>query len=391
MKVILYWQTSLRMLALLACLSSGFLISTQQIQAEDLEQNITIEVYVREGCPHCADAKVFLANFTQQHPHIHVAYHWVDKDPAARGALEYHTRKAGSWPPGVPTFVIGDQVLIGYAGPEHTSTSLLNLVVHHTGNAANRLLPKQDNTTVESSLLGTLNVTELGLPLFTIALGLLDGFNPCAMWVLLFLLSMLLHLKDRARMAWIAGVFVLVSGLVYYAFMAAWLNLFIAVGFSDPVRLGLAAIAIFMAGINIKDYFAFGKGISLSIPDAAKPGLYARVRRIIQQQSLWPALLGVSLLAIVVNFIEALCTAGLPAIYTAVLSQQALTPLAHYGYLALYILGYMADDSLMVATAVIALSSNKLTEKAGRWLKLLSGCIMLALALVLLIKPEWLS
>jgi threonine/homoserine/homoserine lactone efflux protein len=131
--------------------------------------------------------------------------------------------------------------------------------------------------------------------------------------------------------------------------------------------------------------------VSLSIPDAAKPGLYARVRSILQAKSLLPALLSVAALAVAVNLIEVLCTAGLPAIYTAVLAKHDLSPLAHYGYLALYILGYMADDTLMVGTAVVALSSRKLSEKAGRWLKLLSGAVMLGLGLVMLLHPEWLS
>src|SRR5690606_40325335 len=99
-------------------------------------------------------------------------------------------------------------------------------------------------TGVDTTLFGAVDVERLGLPLFTIAIGLLDGFNPCAMWVLLFLLSLLVHLHDRLRMALIAGTFVLVSGAVYYAFMAAWLNVFLAVGMSAALRIGLGVLAV---------------------------------------------------------------------------------------------------------------------------------------------------
>ena len=102
------------------------------------------------------------------------------------------------------------------------------------------------------------------------------------------------------------------------------------------------------------------------------------------------AVVAVAVLAVVVNFVELLCTAGLPAIYTAVLTQHALSPLAHYGYLGLYILAYIADDALMVGTAVLALGSGKLDERGGRRLKLLSGAVMLALGLVMLLRPQWL-
>jgi len=119
-------------------------------------------------------------------------------------------------------------------------------------------------------------------------------------------------------------------------------------------------------------------------------GLYARLRGVTQSRALLPALAGVAVLAVVVNVVELLCTAGFPAVYTAVLSQQQLSPLAHYSYLGLYILGYIADDSLMVGLAVLALSSGKLTERSGRLLKLISGAVMVALALVLLLRPGWL-
>jgi hypothetical protein len=226
--------------------------------------------------------------------------------------------------------------------------------------------------------------------LFTLAIGLLDGFNPCAMWVLLFLLSMLVHLRDRRRMALIAGTFVLVSGAIYFAFMAAWLNIFLAVGLSNALRIGLALVALMIAAINIKDFVRPGQGISLSIPDAVKPGLYARMRSTLHAQTLLLSLAGVASLAVVVNLVELLCTAGLPAMYTAILTQQGLSPAAHYAYLGLYIVGYIADDALMVGTAVYALSNRKLGESAGRWLKLLSGVVMLALGAIMLLRPEWL-
>jgi hypothetical protein len=201
---------------------------------------------------------------------------------------------------------------------------------------------------------------------------------------------MLLHLRDRSRMALIAGTFVLVSGAVYYAFMAAWLNIFLVMGISTALRFALAAMALVIGAVHIKSFLNAGPGGALSIPDSAKPGLYARMRSIIGADSLWFALAAAAVLAVVVNFVELLCTAGFPVMYTAILTQHALSPAAYYSYLGLYILGYMADDSAMVATAVMALSSRKLTERAGRWLKLLSGLVMLALGAVMILRPAWL-
>ncbi len=208
--------------------------------------------------------------------------------------------------------------------------------------------------------------------------------------MLLFLLSLLVRLQDRRRMVLVAGTFVLVSGAVYYAFMAAWLNLFLAVGMSTALRVGLAVLALLIGLVNVKDFFAFGRGVSLSIPASSKPGLYARMRGILKAETLPASLAAVALLAVVVNFVELLCTAGLPAIYTAVLTQQGLSPLAHYAYIGLYILAYMADDALMVSLAVLALGKAKLTERGGRMLKLVSGAVMLVLGLIMLLRPQWL-
>lgn len=343
-----------------------------------------LDVYVSDSCPHCAAAKEYLPTLVALFPQLDVQIHSLEQDRSARARLEDLSRRAGIWPPGVPTFVINDRLSVGFGGAQGEA-DLQAFVQRGLLGAGTR---QPNASEVDAGWLGTLSVDRLGLPLFTVALGLLDGFNPCAMWVLLFLLSMLIHLKDRSRMALIASVFVVVSGLVYYAFMAAWLNLFLAIGLSEAVRLALAGIALFIGLVNLKDFVALGRGLSLSIPESAKPGLYARVRAVLNARSLWISLISVSALAVVVNFIEALCTAGIPAIYTAVLTQQELSPGLHYSYLALYIAAYMADDTLMVAAAVFALNSRKLSEKSGRLLKLLSGLIMLALGLVMLFKPE---
>lgn len=340
----------------------------------------TLVVYVRDGCPHCAAAKEYLAGLIRDRPELHVVYRPIDRDPAAKEELREVFRREHLGPPGVPIFVLGDKVLVGFHDAARSGPKLLALI--------EQALPPPGQ--VEIRYFGRLSASELGLPLFTLALGLLDGFNPCATWVLLFLLALLVHLRDRRRMALVAGTFVLASGAVYYAFMAAWLNVFLLVGMSTSLRVLLGGVALLIGTVNVKDFFAFGEGPSLSIPAAAKPGLYARTRAVLHAEALPASLVAVTVLAVVVNFIELLCTAGFPAIYTAVLTQQQLSPAGYYAYLGLYIVGYIADDTLMVAVAVIALAGHKLTERAGRWLKLLSGAVMLALGVVMLLRPEWL-
>jgi len=367
-------------LAALAALLLGLAWPAPTSQAQAPAPAAALTVYVRAGCPHCADAKAYLADLVRERPGLVVVYREVDRDPAAREELFTLSQAVGAWPPGVPTFVANGRVLVGFGSAQTSGPDLLALIGGTEAGAR----------AGATGLAGSLSATEMGLPLFTLAMGLLDGFNPCAMWVLLFLLSLLVRLNDRRRMALVAGTFVVASGAVYFAFMAAWLNVFLLVGMSAALRIGLGAVAAAIGLVNVKDFFAFGRGVSLSIPESAKPGIYARVRAVLNAEALPASMAAVAVLAVAVNFVELLCTAGFPAIYTAVLVQHDLPPLAHYAYLLLYIVGYVADDALMVTIAVVTLGNRKLTERGGRWLKLVSGVAMLALGVVMIVRPEWL-
>ena len=218
---------------------------------------------------------------------------------------------------------------------------------------------------------------ELGLPAFSFLVGLVDGFNPCAMWILVFLLSVLVNIKDRKKILLIAGTFVVVSGIAYFAFMAAWLNLFMLIGIARPAQIILGVMAMLIGIINCKDFFAFKKGVTLSIPESSKPGIYRRVREIIAAKYLSAALASVIALAVIVNLVELLCTAGLPALYTQILTMQQLPSWMNYGYLGLYITAYMLDDTLLLGVVVATLSHRRLQEREGRWLKLVSGLVIL--------------
>ncbi len=233
-----------------------------------------------------------------------------------------------------------------------------------------------------------IDIDQVGLPLFTVAIGLLDGFNPCSMWVLVLMVSMLAAVGDRRRMIAIAGTFVAIQGIAYFAFLAAWLNLFLVIGISRTSEIVLGVIALVAGLIHVKDYFAFGRGITLSIPAAAKPGIYQRMRALMHEQSLVLAIAGTVVLGILVQIVELLCTSGLPALYTRILTLRQLDALHYYGYIGLYIAMYMIDDVVLLAIGVVTLSQKRLQEKEGRLLKLVSGAIMVLLGLYLILMPR---
>lgn len=359
-----------------------------------------IEVFVREGCPHCEAAKHFLHELVPQRPDMRIVFIDVRRDPGAVERLTELSRKAGIAQPGVPSFRIGATLIVGFDTPASTGAEILaaldsaNLTdeageagkARACGIANEPACQAPREQSVEIPFLGwQVGVEQLGLPLFTVIIGLLDGFNPCSIWVLVLMISMLASLGDRRRMLAIAGTFVLVQGMAYFAFMAAWLNLFLLIGISRISEIAIAVLAIVAGTINLKDFVAFGRGISLSIPSSAKPGIYARLRAILRAEQLWPAIAGTLLLAVLVQIIELMCTSGFPALYTRILTLRQLDSASYYGYLLLYNLMYMLDDVLILAVGVVTLSQRRLQENEGRVLKLLSGVVMLGLGVYLLI------
>jgi hypothetical protein len=361
-----------------------------------------IEVFTRAGCPRCAAAERFLAELQHERPQLAVAFRHLDRDPSALRRLSELAEQRGVQAIGLPAFHLRDTLVIGFSSAGETAARITALLAGEVSSPppAEPACPANDPGfcgTAEDvgrmtvPLIGTIATRDLGLPLFTIVLGLLDGFNPCAMWVLLFLLSLLVNVRSRARMLAVAGTFVAASGLVYFAFMAAWLNVFLLIGFSTLARVVLALVALGVGLANVKDFFAFGRGISFGIPEGIKPRLYARVRRVLQAENLTGAAAGVIVLAVLANTVELLCTAGLPAVYTHVLALRKLPWWAYYAYLGLYNAAYMLDDAAMVLIAVVTLGRYKLQERSGRWLKLVSGVVLLALGITLLLGPEWLA
>jgi glutaredoxin len=262
-------------------------------RAEPTQPSVTLEVFTREGCPHCAEAKLFLADLHRELPEVQIVEHDIWQDPSALQRLRALAAQRGVGTPGVPAFYLQGELVIGFAGPETTGARIKTLLTQaqrsrqESSPPATTCPPGEgipcareapgagvDTEVVEIPLLGyRVTVGQLGLQLFTFILGVLDGFNPCSMWVLILMLSMLASLKDRLKMVLIAGAFVAVEGIAYFVFMAAWLNLFLFVGLSRASEILLGTIACVAGMINLKDFRAFGWGISLSIPTSAKPGL----------------------------------------------------------------------------------------------------------------------
>jgi thiol-disulfide isomerase/thioredoxin len=382
--------------------------------AADGTPTVRLYYFYSPTCPHCQAAKPFIAELEARHPWLKVE-RYVVKDNRDNARFYFDTAKTlGVEALSVPGIMFCRQVMIGYDSATTTGKSLEDALVacrerrlanpgatdSATGTAGTTqpgstspvsAAEARAGTTVNVPFVGPVDAKAFSLPVLTLVLAGMDAFNPCAFFVLLFLLSLLVHAKSRTRMAVVGGTFVLFSGLVYFVFMAAWLNVFLIAGELRVITFVAGLIALFVAALNIKDYFWFKAGPSLSIPDAAKPGLFKRMREVVASGSMGPMLVSTILLAIVANSYELLCTAGFPMVYTRALTLADLEPWQYYAWLAAYNVIYVLPLLAIVTVFTKTMGARKLSESEGRLLKLISGFMMLGFGLVLLIAPNMLT
>lgn len=387
-------------LAIILCLTI-FSLAPLCLVSEGYPASTKLYYFSAENCPHCKEFGPRIHKTVNQLEGIELVEKdiWEDKDAFEEmlALLETH----GDLPVSTPTIFLGNQVWVGIDEQRlaDITEKLHNCLQENCPDAMNRLgratvAPGQsesEEATVNLPLLGDRDAREVSLPIVTLVLGLLDSINPCAFFVLLFLLSLMIHAHSRARMLTVGMVFVSFSGIIYFLFMAAWLNLFLAMGGIRIVTLLAGLVALVIGGMNIKDYFFFHKGPSLSIPDKVKPGLYHRVRDLVKSSSYLSLLGGTALLAIAANSYELLCTAGFPMVFTRILTLQDLPLWQYYTYLAAYNLVYITPLLIIVIIFAITLGAHQLSEKQGRFLKLIAGVMMADMGIVLLFYPALLQ
>ena len=390
-------------LALLLCASAARAEVEWLTTGPDGETQIVLWYFYSDTCPHCQEAKPFVADLDAR-PWIDVRAFEITKS-RDNGILYRDTARAiGEQARSVPAFIFCGTMHTGFDNAEATGAVLLARLEHcranpedaiamFTGaNAAGAGPQPGEVMGVQVPLLGMIDPSEWGLPILTVVIAGLDAFNPCAFFVLLFLLSLMVHARSRARMMLVGGTFVLISGLIYFVFMAAWLNVFLLLGELRLVTIIAGVIAVGLAVINIKDYFWFQSGgPSLSIPESKKPGMYQRMRSLVAAKSVWAMLAGTAILAVAVNSYELLCTAGLPMVYTRILTLREADTLVYYLYLVLYNIIYVIPLLIIVLLFVMKFGSRKLGEAEGRLLKLMSGMMMLGLGALMLVAPTALN
>lgn len=344
--------------------------------------------YWGTGCPHCEEAQPFIRSL-EQGGGLAVELVEIRQSAAGRDRFLADVERLGISAPGIPLFVLGDRHVMGFQ--RGATEERIRAMIHDA--AAGRPESAEEATrSIDLPFFGKIDAGAYSLPALALLVGLVDGINPCAMYVLVAMMGILLHVRSRKRLLLFGGAFVLMSGVVYFVFMTAWLNLFQLTGLARWITVVLGMALVVMGLINLKEIFWFKKGVSLMIPEKAKPGLFRRMRGVAAAASLPAALVGIATLALLVNLIELGCTLGLPAVFTRILSLRTdVSTAGRYGYLALYNVAYVVPLATIVIVYASTLHRLTLSERGAKALKLVSGALLVGFGALFLVAPEMLQ
>lgn len=376
------------------------------------KEQVNLYFFHGDGCPHCAEEEKFLAKIEKKYSYVKIIRYEVWKNKSNALLMDRVGNRYDVATSSVPLTVISGTAISGYS--ESIGIKIERAIKYYKDNPKENVnyvsqikngtfdedeikdsFSEADKKTDESTkiklpLLGKINLKDFSLPTAATLIGLVDGFNPCAMWVLLFLISMLLGMKDRKRM-WILGLtFLLSSALVYMAIMLSWFNIVVNVMASVIFRNIISVIAIVGAIINLRAFFKSNDSGCEVVDDKKRKKVISKIKDFTKEKSLFIALGGVIFLAISVNVIELACSAGLPLVFTQLLAINNVSSFESFIYTLIYIFFFLIDDIIIFLIAMSTTKVHAISTKYNKYSHLIGGILMLIIGILLLVKPEWL-
>lgn len=373
------------------------------------ENEVNMYLFYGNGCPHCAALEKFLDPYVEENDDVNLYKYevWYDEDNQEK-YMEVHKILEDNTS-GVPYLIIGKNTITGYG--DNTPEKIKNAVnyyrkvkikdevgiylgiVNETDDEVEETKKYEDDM-VDIPILGNMNGKDVPLLLSTIIIGLVDGFNPCAMWILIFLISMLLGMSNKKR-KWILGItFLFASAATYFLFLISWLNLAVFLNNIIYVRLAIAFIAIVFGAYSV---IKFIKNLSKKNDDGCevvdsknRKRIINSIKKIVKEKSFILALLGIILLAVSVNIIELLCSLGLPVMFSEILTLNNVSDTSKIIYSLIYVLFFLIDDIIVFIIAMKTMEIKVVSNKFGKYSHLIGGLIMLLIGLLIMVKPEWL-
>ena len=346
-------------------------------------EKIQINFFYSAICPHCAEEKKFLGELQKKYPEIEIKeYETFYTQGNLKLFNEFYEKY--NVPAGergyVPATFTPTKYFIGFN--EQIAQEIENCLKECLGEG--RAVPQK----IKIPFYGSVDVSKISLPALTLILGIMDGFNPCAMWILLVLISLLLPLGSRKKIALVGGTFLFAEGFLYFLFMTAWLNIFLAMRYITLTRILIGIFGIFFGIWRIKEFLTWRPGVCKVVDHSkSQEKIMDKMKNILKPSTVPATILGVVSLAFGVNLIEFFCSAGFPVMYTRILTLQNVSGIQYYLYLLFYNILYMLDDILVFGFAFFTLGRFGFSDKYNRYSTLIAGILIFILGILLIFKP----
>ncbi len=366
------------------------------------ERVVNLYYFHAEGCSTCALETVYLEKLIEEEPNLVLHKYEIafdqENQKLSKDIGELLNQPINS----TPTLIIGREMIVGFkeGSTEKTIEDAIQFVRDNNvrdvvGEMLGIVEPGQgvdvinENSKVSLPFFGEVDAKSISLPLLAIVLGGIDGFNPCAMWVLLLLISMLFHLEEQWKKWFLGGLFLLTTAVMYFFFMLSWLNITILFGTLIYIRWLIGGMSIGGGIFNIHRYTQMEPGCEV-VDESKRLKIRDRLKAIYSQPVFALAAVGIVVLAISVNLVELICSAGLPVLFTQILTLNDLSQTQYILYLLLYLAMFMLDDIIVFVIAMKTAELTGISTKYARNAHLIGGILMILLGLLMILKPAWL-
>jgi len=347
-------------------------------------EGFEVHFFYLPGCSHCEEQRLFNEKLAKEFPSIQIVEHDSTTPEGSTLLSEMLAERGIKEESGFPVTIFENQVFAGWVSEEITGKAIEEALKKCLEGNCPPPTSGEPKHKIKLPLIGEIVLSDYSLPALAIILGLVDGFNPCAMWVLVYLISVVATLRDRRRIWLIVGSFVLASGILYFLFMTAWLNVFLLIGYVKPVTVVIGLVALGGGALQIRETIKTKGAIVCEVTDEeSRKKTMTKVQKIVSSPLTWGILLGIIALAFTVNAVEFVCSAAIPAVFTQVLSLSNLSTFQYYGYILLYVFFFMLDDTIVFGTAAFALTSS-LGDRYAKYSRPVGATILIILGLLLL-------
>ena len=365
------------------------LFTGEKVAKPTTTESLEVHFFYLPGCSHCDEQKPFNEKLANTYPSIYFIYHDATKPEEHAVLTEMLADMGVKDESRYPVTIFDGQAFFGWESQEISGEEIEKALQRCLAGNCPETRSQEPSDEIKLPILGKIiKASDYSLPSLAVVLGLVDGFNPCAMWVLAYLISVIMTLKDKRKIWLLVGSFVFASGVLYFLFMAAWLNAFLVIGYFRPVTIVIGLVALGAGILNIREFVQTKGAIVCEVTDEeSRKKTMTKIQKIVSSPVTLGVIAGIVALAFVVNSIEFVCSVEIPAIFTYVLSLSNLATLKYYAYILLYDFFFMLDDLIIFGSAAFAMTSS-LGDRYVKYCRPLGGTILLILGVLLLFAPH---